>query len=257
MKVATFNVNGIGARLPALLAWLAEARPDLVALQEIKVADARFPRAELEAQGYHVATHGEPGRNGVALLSRMPLAGVERGLPGGSDDRQARWIEAQVGGLRVVGLYAPNGNPAPGPRFDYKIAWMERCLARARALLDLEAPVILAGDFNVCPTDRDVARPEAMAEDALCRPESRAAFRRLLAQGWTDALRARFPQDEVYTFWDYQDGAWARNWGLRIDHLLLSPAAADRMTDAGVDAAVRGGERPSDHVPVWVVLEDS
>jgi exodeoxyribonuclease-3 len=254
VKLASFNINGIAARLPRLLEWLEEAKPDLVGLQEIKCEDARFPRAEFETRGWVVETHGQKGFNGVALLSRLPLADVVRSLPGDPDDAQARYIEATVGGIRFACLYLPNGNPQPGPKFAYKLAWMERLEARARELLATEAPVVLAGDWNVCPTDADVARPDLMAEDALCRPESRAAFRRTLAQGWTEAIRARFPNETLYTFWDYQAGAWAKNWGLRIDHLLLSPAAADRMVEAGIDRDIRAREKASDHVPVWVEL---
>ncbi len=254
MKLATFNVNGIAARLPRILEWLEEAKPDVVGLQEIKCEDERFPRAALEDLGWHVETHGQKGFNGVALLSRLPLEDVSRGLPGDPDDAQARYIEARVGGLRFANLYLPNGNPQPGPKFAYKLAWMARLEAHAAALLATEAPAILAGDWNVCPTDADVARPDVMAEDALCRPESRAAFRRIAAQGWTEAIRARFPSETLYSFWDYQAGAWAKNWGLRIDHLLLSPAAADRMVDAGIDRDVRAREKASDHVPVWVEL---
>lgn len=258
MKLATFNVNGIGARLPRLLEWLDAARPDIVGLQEVKCEDHRFPLDAFVERGWHVVLHGQKAFNGVALLSRLPLAGVARGLPGDDGDEQARWIEADIdtaaGPLRFVSLYLPNGNPAPGPKFDYKLGWMARLQARAAALLADERPVVLAGDYNVCPTDLDVARPEAMAGDALCRPESRSAFRALVAQGWTDSLRAVHPHVPVYTYWDYQAGAWAKNWGLRIDHLLLSPAAADRMRDAGVDRDARGRDRASDHAPTWVEL---
>ncbi|WP_448582344.1 exodeoxyribonuclease III [Thermaurantiacus sp.] len=254
MRLASFNINGIAARLPRLLEWLEEAKPDVVGLQEIKCEDARFPRAVFEDRGWQVETHGQKGFNGVALLSRLPLFDVVRGLPGDPTDAEARCIEATVGGIRLACLYLPNGNPLPGPKFTYKLSWMERLEARARALLATEAPVVLAGDWNVCPTDADVARPDLMADDALCQPESRAAFRRILAQGWTEAIRTRFPDATLYTFWDYQGGAWAKNWGLRIDHLLLSPAAADRMVEAGIDREVRALEKASDHVPVWVEL---
>ena len=254
MKLASFNINGIAARLPRLLEWLEAAKPDVVGLQEIKCEDARFPRDVFEDRGWQVAIHGQKGFNGVALLSRLPLADVVRGLAGDSDDAQARYIEASVGGVRLANLYLPNGNPQPGPKFDYKLAWMERLSVHAGRLLETEAPVVLLGDWNVCPTDADVARPDMMADDALCQPGSRAAFRRILAQGWTEAIRARFPAETLYTFWDYQAGAWAKNWGLRIDHLLLSPAAADRMVDAGIDRDVRALEKASDHVPVWVEL---
>ena len=252
MRVATFNINGIKARRPRLDEWLAATRPDVACLQEIKTD--RFPAEEYEADGWQVLWVGQKGFNGVAILSRHPLEEVARALPGDADDTQARWLEARVAGLHVACLYLPNGNPAPGPKFDYKLGWMARLAARARDLLAGEAPTLLAGDWNVCPTDADVARPEAMADDALCLPQTREAFRAILAQGWTDALRARFPHETVYTYWDYQAGAWARNWGLRIDHLLLSPAAADRMQDAGVDRDLRAADKASDHVAAWVEL---
>lgn len=255
MKLATFNVNGIGARLPRLLEWLDHARPDVVGLQEIKTEEHRFPFAEIESAGYHALVHGQKGFNGVAILSREPATEVTRALPGDEEDAQSRWIEAEVGGIHFCNLYLPNGNPIPGPKFDYKLAWMERLRLRAAELLATEKPVILAGDWNVCPTDHDLARPDMMANDALCQPESRALWRSIVAQGWTEAIRSRFPHQQVYTFWDYQAGAWPKNWGLRIDHLLLSPAAADRMRDAGIDRDVRGAEKASDHVPVWVEIE--
>lgn len=254
MKIATFNVNGISARLPRLLDWLAEAQADVVALQEIKIETERFPFDAILSAGYHALVHGQKGFNGVALLTRAPAVEVARVLPGDADDGQARWIEARIDDVHIVGLYLPNGNPLPGPKFDYKLSWMERLRRRAADLLASEQPVVLAGDWNVCPTDLDLARPDAMAGDALVQPETRRAFRAIAAQGWTDAIRARMPHAECYTYWDYQAGAWAKNWGLRIDHLLLSPAAADRMVDAGIDRSVRGGERASDHVPVWVTL---
>ncbi len=255
MRVATFNINGIAARRQRLDEWLEAARPDIVCLQEIKTA--AFPAEAYEAAGWHVLWAGEKGFNGVAILARHPLEEVARELPGDAGDRQARWLEAKVAGLHVACLYLPNGNPAPGPRFDYKLAFMQRLAGRARALLAAEIPTVLAGDWNVCPTDADVARPEAMAADALCLPQAREAFRAIVAEGWTEAVRARFPHETVYTYWDYQAGAWAKNWGLRIDHLLLSPAAADRMTDAGIDRDVRAAERASDHVPVWVELSSA
>lgn len=252
MKFATFNVNGISARLPRLLEWLDAAKPDVVGLQEIKTETDRFPWKDIEAAGYHALVHGQKGFNGVAILSRTPAEEVERTLPGDAEDVQSRWIEARVGGVHFACLYLPNGNPLPGPKFDYKLAWMDRLAARAAELLASEAPVILAGDWNVCPTDLDVARPDMMAGDALLHPASRSRFRALVASGWTDAIRALEPATPCYTYWDYQAGAWAKNWGLRIDHLLLSPAAADRMRSAGIDRDVRGAERASDHVPVWV-----
>jgi exodeoxyribonuclease-3 len=254
LKFATFNVNGIGARLPRLLEWLAAAKPDVVGLQEIKTETERFPTQALQAAGYHALVHGQKGFNGVAILSREPAEEVERRLAGDDEDVQSRWIEARVLGVHFACLYLPNGNPVPGPKFDYKLGWMDRLAVRAAELMATEAPVILAGDWNVCPTDADVARPEAMREDALLQPESRARFRQLNAAGWTDAIRAARPHGECYSYWDYQAGAWQKNWGLRIDHLLLSPAAADRMQDCGIDRHMRGEERASDHVPVWVEL---
>ena len=254
MKFATFNVNGVNARLPRLLEWLAAAEPDIVGLQEIKAEEARFPLSEIEAAGYHVLLRGQKGFNGVAILSRQPLELLADRLPGDDGDEQARWIEAMAGDVRFVCLYLPNGNPAPGPKYDYKLAWMQRLADRAAELLRSERPVILAGDFNICPTDFDAARPDALAGDALVLPEARGAFRSLVASGWTDAIRAFDPNRPCYSYWDYQGGAWAKNWGMRIDHLLLSPAAADRLQDCGIDRDVRGAERASDHVPVWLRL---
>jgi exodeoxyribonuclease-3 len=259
MKLATFNINGIKARIEALPAWLALAKPDVVCLQEIKSVDEGFPRELFEDMGYRVETHGQKSFNGVAILSRLPLEDVTRGLPGDDSDEQARWIEATVIGdtraLRVCGLYLPNGNPAPGPKYDYKLAWMARMEARVQALLATEDPLAFCGDYNVIPEPQDAAKPEAWVTDALFLPESRAAFRRLLNLGLTDAFRARDPRPGQYSFWDYQAGAWERNNGIRIDHLLLSPQCADLLRDAGIDKAVRGGEKPSDHVPVWVDLD--
>ena len=260
MKIATFNINGIRARTHALDAWLAEAEPDVVVLQEIKCQDEGFPREVYEDAGWRVETHGQKGFNGVALMSRLPIEDVCRGLPGDDADEQARFIEATVIGreaVRVAGLYLPNGNPAPGPKYDYKLAWMERLRVHAAGLLETELPTVLLGDFNVIPEPRDVAKPENWVDDALFLPDTRAAFRRIVNQGWTDAIRIRDPWSErgPYTFWDYQRLAWERNSGIRIDHLLLSPQAADRMRDAGIDREVRGREKPSDHVPVWVELD--
>ncbi|MFP1644965.1 exodeoxyribonuclease III [Pontitalea aquivivens] len=258
MKIATFNINGIKARLEALPAWLAEARPDVALLQEIKSVDEAFPREIFEDMGYRVETHGQKSFNGVAILSRLPLEDVTRGLPGDDADDQARWIEATVIGdraIRVAGLYLPNGNPAPGPKYDYKLAWMDRMRAHAAALLATEDPVVLAGDYNVIPQDEDAARPDAWREDALALPQSRAAFRRIVNLGFTDAFRARVQGPGHYSFWDYQAGAWQRNNGIRIDHLLLSPQAADLLRDAGIDREVRAGDKPSDHVPVWIDLD--
>jgi len=256
VRIATFNVNGIGARLPRLLEWLEEAQPDVACLQEIKCQDDNFPRLEITAAGYQVETHGQKGFNGVALLSRTPISDISRGLPGDEEDVQARWIEGTVGGVRIACLYLPNGNPQPGPKFDYKLAWMKRLIDRAGILLASEQPLVLAGDYNVCPSDEDVWDVRAMANDALTQPDSRALYRSLLNLGLTDAIRALIPAGRAYTFWDYQAGAWAKDWGLRIDHLLLSPQAADRLVDAGIDRKVRGREKASDHTPVWCALAD-
>ena len=258
MKIASFNINGIKARLAALPAWLAEAEPDVVAVQEIKSVDAAFPRELFEDLGYRVETDGQKSFNGVAILSRLALEDVVRGLPGDDSDAQARWIEATVIGrraVRVAALYAPNGNPAPGPKYDYKLAWMARLRDRAQALLASEEPVVLAGDYNVIPQPIDAARPAAWVEDALYLPASRAAWQRLLNLGYSDAFRLRQPGPGHYSFWDYQAGAWPRNDGIRIDHLLLSPQAADLLCDAGIDKDVRAGDKPSDHVPVWIDLD--
>ena len=257
MKIASFNINGIKARAGVLERWLDESAPDLAVLQEIKSVDDAFPRGLIESRGYHLELHGQKGFNGVAILSKVPLTDVVRGLPGADDDDQARWIEATVegAGLRICGLYLPNGNPAPGPKFDYKLAWMARLHARARDLLATEAPVVLAGDWNVIPQPIDAARPDAWANDALFRPESRAAFRRVEALGYYDGLRLRRPDPGEYTFWDYQSGARHRNEGIRIDHLLFSPQAADRLTDAWIETPPRDWEKPSDHTPVWATLD--
>ncbi len=258
MKIATFNINGVKARLPALLDWLRESAPDVAVLQEIKAQDADFPAAPIEDMGYNVATHGQKGFNGVAILSKRPLEDVARGLPGDPDDEQARWIEATISGegaaLRVCGLYLPNGNPAPGPKYDYKLKWMARLETRVRALLAEEAPTAIMGDFNVIPQPLDVRDPAAWTQDALYLPESRAAWRRIVHLGLTDAYRA-LHDDAGYTFWDYQAGAWPKDKGIRIDHILLTPQAADRLTGCGVDRETRGGDKPSDHAPVWAELD--
>lgn len=258
MKLATFNINGIKARIDALPAWLTDAQPDVVCLQEIKSVDEAFPREVFESMGYRVETHGQKSFNGVAILSKLPLEDVTRGLPGDESDEQARWIEATVMGkraVRVCGLYLPNGNPTPGPKYDYKLAWMARMEARAKTLLALEEPTVFCGDYNVIPQDTDAAKPELWQADALALPQSRAAYRSLLALGLTDAFRARNSNPGQYTFWDYQAGAWERNNGIRIDHLLLSPQAADLLQDCQIDKQVRAGNKPSDHVPIWVQLD--
>jgi exodeoxyribonuclease-3 len=257
MKIATFNINGIKARIAALPDWLKTAEPDVVVLQEIKSIDENFPREVFEDLGYTVETHGQKSFNGVAILSKLPLEDVTCGLPGDDADEQARWIEATVIGktaIRVCGLYLPNGNPAPGPKYDYKLAWMARLKARAAELLALEEPALMAGDYNVIPQDEDAARPEAWRADALAMPASRAAFREILNLGYTEAFRARTQGPGHYSFWDYQAGAWQKNDGIRIDHILMTPECADLMRECQIDAAVRGGDKPSDHVPVWVDL---
>ncbi|WP_118134373.1 exodeoxyribonuclease III [Oceanicella sp. SM1341] len=259
MRIASYNINGVKARIGALTRWLEAEKPDVVVLQEIKSVDEAFPREAIEDLGYNVETHGQKSFNGVAILSRSPMEDVTRGLPGDEEDEQARWIEATVVGpkdaLRVCGLYLPNGNPAPGPKYDYKLAWMERLRTRARALLAAEEPALMAGDYNIIPQAEDAAKPEAWAEDALFLPASRAAFRRIETLGFTDAYRALNPGPGAYTFWDYQAGAWQKNNGIRIDHILLTPQAADRLTACGIDRDERDKEKPSDHVPIWCDLD--
>lgn len=259
MKIASFNINGVKARIQALTDWLGGTDVDAVVLQEIKSVDEGFPREHFQDLGWQVETHGQKGFNGVAILSRLPLEDVTRGLPGDDADEQARYIEATVVGsraVRIAGLYLPNGNPAPGPKYDYKLAWMERLRHRAAALLASEMPVVMLGDYNIIPEPRDAANPKAWVEDALFVPESRAAFRAIVNQGWTDAVRIRDPWATrgPFTFWDYQGSSWERDNGIRIDHLLLSPQAADLMIETGVDRDARAQEKPSDHVPVWVRL---
>jgi exodeoxyribonuclease III len=255
VRIATYNVNGIKARLPRLIEWLDETKPDIVCLQELKSSDETLPIADVEAAGYRGVWHGQKGFNGVAILSRGDAPSeIQKGLDGESDDEHSRYIEVDVMGVRVASIYLPNGNPQPGPKFDYKLRWMDRLAARARDLIALEAPVVLAGDYNVIPTDTDIANPRAMANDALMQPESRAAFRRLSAQGWTDAVLMQHPIHPPWTFWDYQMNAWPRDAGFRIDHLMLSPEAADRLTGAGVDKEYRGREKASDHAATWIEL---
>lgn len=253
MKIVTYNVNGIKARLPRLLEYLAEQKPDVVCLQELKSADEGFPEAEIREAGYGAVWHGQKGFNGVAILAKgTDSIERKRGLEGEPEDEHSRYIEAEVNGVVIASIYLPNGNPVPGPKFDYKLRWIERLSTHARSLLAEEKPVVLAGDYNVIPNDDDVFSVRAMADDALMQPESRQGYRALVAQGWTDALRTRFPGGGVWTFWDYQAGAWQRDAGFRIDHLLLSPIAADRLTGAGVDKDYRGREKASDHAPTWV-----
>lgn len=259
IRIATFNINGVKARLEALTAWLRNDAPDVVCLQEIKSVDEAFPRSAIEDTGYNVETHGQKGFNGVAILSRRPVEIVRRGLPGDEEDVQARYIEALVpagrGIVRVASIYLPNGNPVESDKFAYKQRWLARLEAHARTLLALEEPLVLAGDYNIIPEPRDARRPEAWVNDALFRPESRAAWRRLTALGLTDALRATTDGSDAYTFWDYQAGAFQKNDGIRIDHLLLSPEAADRLKGVVIERDLRAGEKPSDHVPVTATFE--
>src|SRR6202158_4173808 len=257
MKIATFNVNGVNGRLSNLLAWLEKAAPEVVCLQELKAPDERFPFDAIRAAGYGAIWHGQKSWNGVAILARgaEPVE-TRRGLPVDPDDTHSRYIEAAIDGMLVGCLYLPNGNPAPGPKFDYKLRWLERFEKHAEALLATNEPVVLAGDYNVIPTDLDVYKPERWLDDALFRPEVRAAFARLVARGWTDALRELHPGERIYTFWDYFRNAWGRDAGLRIDHLLLSPSVAPRLVGAGVDREVRSWEKASDHAPTWVEIAD-
>ncbi|MDO8874959.1 MAG: exodeoxyribonuclease III [Pseudolabrys sp.] len=258
MRIATWNVNSVRQRLDSLQAWLKERDPDIVCLQEIKCQDDAFPREPLEAMGYNVAVHGQKTFNGVALLSKLPFEEVAPGLIGDEADVQARFLEALVstksGVVRVVSLYLPNGNPAPGDKYDYKLKWMDRLTAFARERMKLEEPLVLAGDYNVIPAAADARRPEAWVNDALFLPKTREKFRSLLNLGLTDAIRATTDDAGLYSFWDYQAGSWQKNDGIRIDHLLLSPQAADRLVDAGIDKHMRSWDKPSDHVPVWADL---
>ena len=255
MRIATYNVNGVNGRLPVLLRWLAETRPDMVCLQELKAPDAAFPARAIADAGYDAIWHGQKSWNGVAILSRVG-APVEtrRGLPDDPDPAQSRYLEAAVNGVLVAALYLPNGNPRPGAKFDYKLAWFDALIAHAATLYASGAPVVLAGDFNVMPTAADVYKPERWTKDALFAPEIRARFARLLDQGWIDAVRTLHPGETIYTFFDYFRNAFARNAGLRIDHHLLSPALAGRLRAAGVDREARGWDKTSDHAPVWIEL---
>ena len=257
MKIATYNVNGVNGRLLVLLDWLADEKPDVVCLQELKAPDEKFPEAAIREAGYGAIWLGQKSWNGVAILTRgvTPFE-TQRGLPGEPDQSQSRYIEASVKGILIGCIYLPNGNPAPGVKFDYKLAWFEALTNYAASLLARDVPVILAGDFNVMPTDLDVYKPESWRDDALFRPEVRAAFQRLTSQGWTDALRSLHPNERIYTFWDYFRNAFARDAGLRIDHLLLSPGLQKRLIAAGVDREVRAKEKTSDHAPTWIELAD-
>ena len=257
MKIATYNVNGINGRLPVLLRWLEESSPDVVCLQELKAPQEKFPEQAIKDAGYHAIWHGQKSWNGVAILSKdAHIKEVGRGLAGDSEDLQSRYIEAMVKGIRICCLYLPNGNPAPGPKLDYKLSWFDRLIAHSQGLLESKTPVLLAGDFNVIPTELDAYKPERWVKDALFLPEVREAFNKLVAQGWTDALRKLYPTETIYTFFDYFRNAYARNAGLRIDHFLLSSELDERLFSAGVDHHVRGWEKTSDHAPVWIELKD-
>lgn len=257
MKIATYNVNGVNGRLPVLLRWLESARPDVVCLQELKAPNEKFPEGAIADAGYSAIWHGQPRWNGVAILARdLEIKEIGRGLPGEPEDVQSRYIEAMVNDIVIGCLYLPNGNPSPGAKFDYKMRWFDRLKTRAAELLEFNTPVILAGDYNVMPTELDVYKPERWTEDALFRPEVREAFRELMDQGWTDAIRQLHPDERIYTFWDYFRNAYSRNAGLRLDHFLLSPQLKDRLASAGVDREVRGWKKTSDHAPVWIQLKE-
>jgi len=256
MKIASWNVNSIKARLPRVTEWLKEFNPDVVLLQELKCVDEAFPRLEIEDLGYNVETHGQKTYNGVAILSKHPIEDVMTGLPGDESDEQARYIEATINTVRIAGLYLPNGNPFPGPKFDYKIGWMDRLIARAEELLATEEKVVMGGDYNVCPKDEDCYSPQRFQMDALLQPESRDRYYSLLNLGYTDALRHFYPSGTNYTYWDYQGGAWQKDNGVRIDHLLLSPQAADCLKACDIDRTPRGREKASDHTPIWCELAD-
>ena len=251
MKIATWNVNSIKARLPRLLEWLETAKPDVLLLQELKVTDAAFPNEQIEDLGYNIAAHGQKTYNGVAILSKRPLEEVSRGLPGDETDDQARYIEAVVDTVRVASIYLPNGNPIDSDKYPYKLAWMDRLIAHAKHMLSYEETIVLGGDYNIIPEDRDCYDPVAFGSDALCLPESRARWRQLQYLGLTEAFRARHPDISAFSYWDYQGGAWQKDHGLRIDHFLLSPQAADRLGNVEIDSIPRGKERPSDHTPGW------
>jgi exodeoxyribonuclease III len=255
LRIATYNVNSVNARLPVLLRWLSETQPDIVCLQELKAPQEKFPEQAIRDAGYGVIWHGQKSYNGVAILARgRDPVETHRGLPGDPEDLHSRYIEASVDDLTVGCLYLPNGNPAPGPKFDYKLRWFERFALHAAELVNRESPVVLAGDYNVIPTDIDVYKPERWVDDALFRPETRAAYHGLLNQGWIDAIRTLHQEERIYTYWDYFRNAYGRDAGLRIDHLLLNPSIAPRLTAAGVDRTVRGWEKSSDHAPTWIEL---
>ena len=257
MKIATYNVNGVNGRLPVLLRWLEETKPDVACLQELKAPQEKFPEQAIKDAGYNAIWHGQKSWNGVAILARntQPQE-VTRDLPGDEEDTHSRYIEAMVNDIHICCLYLPNGNPAPGPKFDYKLSWFERLQKHAASLFKSGKPVVLTGDFNVMPTEKDVYKPERWVDDALFRPETRAAFKKLVDQGWTDAIRKLYPNETIYTFWDYFRNAYGRNAGLRIDHFLLSSQLEKKLVAGGVDKEVRGWEKSSDHAPVWIELSD-
>jgi exodeoxyribonuclease III len=258
MKIATYNVNGVNGRLPVLLRWLEESAPDIACLQELKAPDEKFPQFDIAQAGYNAIWLGQKSWNGVAILAKDKYSIREtcRGLSGEDDDLQSRYLEAEIAGIRVASIYLPNGNPAPGPKFEYKLRWFERLIRHASALVKLKQPVVLCGDYNVMPQEIDVYKPERWVNDALFRPETREAFARLLSQGWTDALRTIYPEETIYTFWDYFRNSYERNAGLRIDHFLLNQAAKPLLKGAGVDRYVRGWEKTSDHGPVWIDIRE-
>ena len=257
MKIATFNINNVNRRLSNLLTWRDAAKPDVICLQELKAADREFPIAAIESAGYCAVWCGQRTWNGVAILTRgsEPIV-THRTLPGDASDTQSRYLEAAFDGVLIACIYAPNGNPQPGPKFDYKLAWLDRLIAHSRGLIDAGVPVVLAGDYNVVPTPADIYPTKSWDDDALVQPQSRERFKRLVAQGWTDAIRTLHPNDPMYTFWDYKRGRWGRDAGLRIDHLLISPSLSKQVAAAGVDKAVRGEEGASDHAPAWVMLKE-
>ncbi|MDB5286728.1 MAG: exodeoxyribonuclease [Mucilaginibacter sp.] len=257
MKIATYNINGVNGRLPVLLRWLKEAAPDVVCLQELKTTDDKFPEQDLLDAGYHAIWNGQKSWNGVAILSRYgEIKETRRGLDGEPEDLHSRYIEAFINGIIIGCIYLPNGNPYPGPKFDYKLRWFERLTAHAKKLLKFNHPVILIGDYNVMPTELDVYKPEKYVDNALFRTEIRSAFKKLVSQGWTDALRTLYPNERIYTFWDYLRNAYGRDAGLRLDHFLLNPQVKDLLLKAEVDRHVRGWEKSSDHAPVWIEIKD-
>ncbi len=256
MKIATYNVNGVNGRLPVLLRWLETSSPDIVCLQELKAPQEKFPLEAIQKAGYNAIWHGQKSWNGVAILSKFEITEIGKVLPGDEEDVQSRFIEAEIEGITIGCLYLPNGNPAPGPKFDYKLKWFDRLIDHAAKLVDAKKPAILTGDYNVMPTEKDVYKPERWVDDALFRPESRAAFKKLVEQGWTDAIRKLYPDEIIYTFFDYFRNAYERNAGLRIDHFLLNKAISKRLKAGGVEREVRGWEKTSDHCPVWIELKD-